>query len=437
MATDIKTNITAGTDSKYGTAKPYTLPAATASTLGGVKVGDGLAVTADGTLSAEGETVFVYFTYDASTGTATAKNDFAETFSALQRGVKGFAGISFKTGEDSAYLVVEIFASSENKIKSESFFMQVDRTGNPSYKQLDYASPEAYSLTWTKSNVFMSSAATSISTMSSDSFSVDKTHGYLYGIKDGGITSAKLADGAVTADKIASGAITADKLASGVGGGIKVRFVSDILSETTNSHVYAVLPDYPNVCFYLKIGANSEDITTVIYGQIEFGDYVGILGIGLGYSGSKYYGSTGARITLVSTKTISNLNPTTIGLCGPGSTQQPSYLYSESSSTGVSLQFTNFFNYKWNFFPKSTSAQAALATLLPVQDECEQMEAEVTKLEQDWIDNPDETVAVDGNGVPVTISTKKTALEAKKAELEKLREDYFSKLGDWKNEVQE
>lgn len=30
---------------------PYTLPAATASTLGGVKVGDGLSVTADGTLS--------------------------------------------------------------------------------------------------------------------------------------------------------------------------------------------------------------------------------------------------------------------------------------------------------------------------------------------------------------------------------------------------
>lgn len=89
------------------------------------------------------------------------------------------------------------------------------------------------------------------------------------------------------------------------------------------------------------------------------------------------------------------------------------------------------------FVPRSTSAQAALATLLPVQDECEQMEAEVAKLEQDWIDNPDETVAVDGNGVPITIATKKTELKKKQAELEKLREDYFSKLGDWKNEVQE
>ena len=45
-------------------------------------------------------------------------------------------------------------------------------------------------------------------------------------------------------------------------------------------------------------------------------------------------------------------------------------------------------------------------------------------------------VAVDGNGVPITIDTKKTELEKKQTELEKLREDYFSKLGDWKNEVQ-
>lgn len=89
------------------------------------------------------------------------------------------------------------------------------------------------------------------------------------------------------------------------------------------------------------------------------------------------------------------------------------------------------------FLPRAKSAQAALASLLPVQDECEQMEAEVAKLEQDWIDDQDETVAVDRNGVPITIATKKTELEKKQAELEKLREDYFSKLGDWKNEVQE
>ena len=103
-----------------------------------------------------------------------------------------------------------------------------------------------------------------------------------------------------------------------------------------------------------------------------------------------------------------------------------------SATTASSISYT----FTW-FQPKSASAQAALANLLPVQDECEEMEAEVTKLEQDWIDNPDETVAVDGNGVPMNISTKKTELEKKQAELEKLREDYFSKLGDWKNEVQE
>lgn len=62
---------------------------------------------------------------------------------------------------------------------------------------------------------------------------------------------------------------------------------------------------------------------------------------------------------------------------------------------------------------------------------------DVAKVEQDWIDNQDEMVAIDGNGVPITIATKKTELEKKQAELEKLREDYFSKLGDWKSEVQE
>lgn len=67
----------------------------------------------------------------------------------------------------------------------------------------------------------------------------------------------------------------------------------------------------------------------------------------------------------------------------------------------------------YNFVPKSTSAQAALASLLPVQDECEHMEAEVAKLEQDWIDNQDEIVAVDGNGVPITIATKKLSLRRK------------------------
>ena len=99
---------------------------------------------------------------------------------------------------------------------------------------------------------------------------------------------------------------------------------------------------------------------------------------------------------------------------------------------------SGFYSYTLTWFqPKSASAKAALATLLPVQDECEQMEAEVAKLEQDWIDNQDDIVAVDGNGVPITIATKKTELKKKQAELEKLREDYFSKLGDWKNEVQE
>jgi len=57
----------------------YELPAATATTLGGIKVGDGLAVESDGTLSASGggaEPLIVHIT--GSTGSYVADKTFAE-----------------------------------------------------------------------------------------------------------------------------------------------------------------------------------------------------------------------------------------------------------------------------------------------------------------------------------------------------------------------
>lgn len=255
-------------------------------------------------------------------------------------------------------------------------------------------------------------------------------------IADGTITAAKLASNAVTTDKIADGAITADKLASGVGGGISISILTDIKQENSaNGHIYIVHPDYPSVSFYLDVGyKKASDISNFIYGQIDAGDYIGLCIIGIGYSGESLRGYSSGGIYLCQTSTISKLNPTSIGLSGPGIKNKESSLFRFSSS--IYLDEINIVP-KYNFIPKSTSAQAALASLLPVQNECEEMEAKVAKLEQDWIDNSDETVAVDGNGVPITIATKKTELEKKKAELEKLREDYISKLGDWKNEVQE
>ena len=216
-------------------------------------------------------------------------------------------------------------------------------------------------------------------------------------VKHHGITADELASGAVTADKIADGAITKAKLASnvGAGGGGKI-FNLGKLSQGTLLSIVSF--DCGNFIMYL-VSFNIEPTP----------------------SGSQISYNLRGTDLLVSPKSTGTV-----------------HIVPPSSKSG-------FYSYTLTWFqPKSASAKAALATLLPVQDECEQMEVEVAKLEQDWIDNQDETVAVDGNGVPITIATKKTdlekmkeELEKKKAELEKLREDYFSKLGDWKNEVQE
>ena len=54
----------------------YTLPAATASTLGGVKVGSGLSVTSDGTLSADGVTPAENQADSSADSVAGLKDDF-------------------------------------------------------------------------------------------------------------------------------------------------------------------------------------------------------------------------------------------------------------------------------------------------------------------------------------------------------------------------
>lgn len=224
--------------------------------------------------------------------------------------------------------------------------------------------------------------------------------------------------------------ITSDGVlnASRAGGGAEVKLISKFLNK--NGKIYATLPDYPSVCFFFPGLSSMNELLSFVYYQINAGDYVGILGIAIGIK-AEISTTNDRRIILSAVASIGTTPPHNIGVLGPGSYNR---------ETTVAADFTSasniIFPYRWNFFPKSTSAQAAIASLLPVQDECEEMEAEVAKLEQDWIDNQDETVAVDGNGVPMTIATKKTELEKKQAELEKLREDYFSKLGDWKNEVQ-
>ena len=61
----------------------YTLPPATASTLGGIKVGSGLSVTQDGVLSADGVTPAAHQADSEATTIAALKEDFNTLLAAL------------------------------------------------------------------------------------------------------------------------------------------------------------------------------------------------------------------------------------------------------------------------------------------------------------------------------------------------------------------
>ena len=62
----------------------YTLPAATASTLGGIKVGSGLSVTEEGVLSADGITPAAAQADSTATTIAGLKEDFNALLAALR-----------------------------------------------------------------------------------------------------------------------------------------------------------------------------------------------------------------------------------------------------------------------------------------------------------------------------------------------------------------
>ena len=67
-----------------GGGDSYTLPAASASTLGGVKVGSGLSVTAEGVLSADGVTPAAAQADSTATTIAALKEDFNTLLAAMR-----------------------------------------------------------------------------------------------------------------------------------------------------------------------------------------------------------------------------------------------------------------------------------------------------------------------------------------------------------------
>lgn len=450
-------------DAKFLTkADTPSLPKATATTLGGVKVGNGLSVTDDGVLSAEDDIVF---TWDFDTSAFSCNKSFAEVKKIVTTGVRrtatangipeGFS-VTLLVGVANDNAVVFFGTAPTDTFGAGMLGSRVDGT-------ITYLFQDGLGIMYTSDGHIQKIDLSNLNTnMSFDfkntTFQYDQYNSF--DLKDGGITSAKiansaitaakLASGAVTADKIADGAITADKLASGVGGSNKVFNIkySNVLNTTIwvpfdNTYIMCKFEGYTH-------GALVSGVFSIVYKQFDFGDFDGYsfefivpnplttlssptdcLNVYLDLTNNNSHNSS--ALTKIGT---TNTTPSFFK-----STKDYVYIAAHSNNEAYEKNVTQLHpdtnGFKMVFVPKSTSARAALATLLPVQDECEQMEAEVAKIEQDWIDNPDDMVAVDGNGVPITIATKKTELEKKQAELEKLREDYFSKLGDWRNEVQE
>lgn len=434
------------------------LPKATATTLGGVKVGSGLNVTDDGILSAEDDIVF---TWDFDTSAFSCNKTFAEVKKIITTGVRRTATVNGLLENFS----ITLLAGAANN-DGVAFFgtapgdtLGSGMLGSRTNGTITYLFQKGLVIMYTPDgHIQMTEDLSNLNTnMSFDfkntTFQYDQYNSF--DLKDGGITSAKIADnaikaaslssnsvttktiltgavtsvklaaGAVTAGKIVDGAITAAKLASGAvttdkiadGAITKAKLASDV-GVGGGAEVTEI------------IKSNDPSYHITIDDSIRFiaGDFYCYI---ISYHVKNTTQSTNPRPLSVSWKMM-DING--------------NYILLRTTATDTLFHtFEPLFNdsderdYRtiMGFLPRAKSAQAALTSLLPVQDDCEQMEAEVAKLEQDWIDNSDEIVAVDGNGVPITIATKKTELEKKKAELEKLREDYFSKLGDWKNEVQE
>lgn len=551
-------------DAKFLTkADTPSLPKATATTLGGVKVGNGLNVTDDGVLSAEDDIVFTW-NFDTSafscnktfeevkkiiiTGvrrTATA-NGLPENFSiTLLAGAANDNGVMFfgtaprdalgsgmlgsRTNGTITYLFqnglvisytpdghIQMTEDLSNLNTNMSFDFKNTTFQYDQYNSFDLkdgsitsakladdaVTAEKIANDAIKAANLSSNSVTTKTILTGAVTSVKLAAGAVTAgkIVDGAITTAKLASGAVTADKIADGAITKAKLASDVVipeaytfpeatastlGGVKVYGV--LSSNLIDSPVVPLAKSKDNLLvLQTYTSRNSNEIDGYVVTQTDNKQWPGIIlknktvttdkiadgaiteaklasnvGIGGAGGGGSIFNlgslSKGTILSIVSFNcgnfimylVTFNIEPTPSGSQISYNLHGTDLLISPKSTGTVHIvppsPGTGFYSYTLTWFqPKSASAKAALATLLPVQDECEQMEVEVAKLEQDWIDNQDETVAVDGNGVPITIATKKTdlekrkgELEKKKAELEKLREDYFSKLGDWKNEVQE
>lgn len=270
-------------------------------------------------------------------------------------------------------------------------------------------------------------------------------------------------NGMIGTDAIADGAITGDKLASGVGGGVwnyadlKYTWAKGTMSKRYKSFKLA---DGIYLSFYSALNNTyTEDVNVyykILYSRIDFNNFYCFLlhtFIPL-YSDASITESFATPYWVVSSANLTGLelyDEESIALVGSSSRRVQEIITGSTSDWIIrngesdkafpfnATDYTSSGHLYCSFYvPKSTSAQAALAELLPVQDEVETLESEINELQAGSVT----TMSIDNAGNDITSDEKTTALlenkiselEEKQAELDKLREDYFSKLGDWRNE---
>nr|DAQ90940.1 MAG TPA: hypothetical protein [Caudoviricetes sp.] len=226
-------------DTAYVT-RPSSLPVATASTLGGVKVGDGLSVTNDGTLSANAsQAVLISPTSDIlTTDEKTKIVDNWPNVILYYNNIYYYPNrVTTSSYSFSNFTVGSTAGVDPNKNIHLPRAEEIYTSGNRLITvdgSIDAASRLSYGVVKLSDEFELKKGKL---TIANAMISTEK-------IKDNAVTADKIADGEITADKIANGAITADKLASGVGGEATIGSIYSMDYATPLSVILIPVGDY-------------------------------------------------------------------------------------------------------------------------------------------------------------------------------------------------
>ncbi len=246
----------------------YSLLPATNTVLGGVKVGNGLNVTDDGVLSAEDDIVF---TWDFDTSAFSCNKTFAEVKKIITTGVRRTAtangllenfSITLLAGAANDNGVMFFGTAPGDALGSGMLGSRTDGTTTYLFQNglvIAYM-PDGH-IQMTED---LSSLVTNMSLdFKNTTFQYDQHSSF--DLKDGGITSAKIANSAITAaklassavttDKIADGAITANKIADGVIGSASGRTIQATGTAPLNLSVESLADGGSKITGSLNIGS--------------------------------------------------------------------------------------------------------------------------------------------------------------------------------------